>query len=149
MFQFPDEIWDIILVFAGYQKILNYDELLKIDINILIRSYLNISVNFDNFYFFSNYIIKSTKITIKKQSKHIDYYKKKQLLIMYIFNNFNKLLCNTNLLKKELIYFHIKIYITFLSNYCSFKPLNIDLQFIFNKATIFNLFRNIQIKKIK
>jgi hypothetical protein len=146
MFQFPDEIWDIILVFSGYQKILNYDELLKIDINILIRSYLDISVNFDNFYFFKNGIKK--KIIIKKQSKHIDYYNKKKLLIIYIFNNFNKLLFNTNLLKKALIYFHIKVYITFLSNYCSFKPLHIDLQFIFNKAILFDLFKK-QIKQIE
>lgn len=149
-FYFPNEIWDKILLFNGIQKIMNYEEILKINIHVLMRSYLIFnnknSLPFDMVNSLTlTSLIDSMKgdnslcLILLNYHKHYNYHKQhynfhklkiyfkiKNFLDNYIKNNFDDLV-EKNLLKNTLIYFHVKTYITFLSEYCSFVPLNINI----------------------
>ena len=121
-FYFPNEIWDYILIFAGYQKISNYEEMLKIDLHILMKSYLHINNHSNKFLIDYKNAVLSKQISFKKNSKII----KKYIELLY-----NKLL-NNDTLKNTLIYFHIKLYVAFLSDY-SHNALEINLEIIYCK----------------
>jgi hypothetical protein len=131
-FYFPDEVWDYILMFAGYQKISNYEEMLKIDLHILMKSYLHINKHQNRFVIDCNHAVLNKELSFKKNSKNI----KKYIKLFY-----NKLL-NNNSLKNTLIYFHIKLYVTFLSNY-SHNAKEINLEIIHCKNKFYILYQEI------
>ena len=79
-FYFPDEVWDYILMFAGYQKISNYEEMLKIDVHILMQSYLHINNHQNNFLIDYNHAVLNKELSFKKNSKLIKKY-------INLFNN--------------------------------------------------------------
>jgi hypothetical protein len=138
-FYFPNEIWDKILLFNGVQKIMNYEEILKIDIHVLTRAYS---------FFNDNNLL--CLILLNYDHQHLDfhkfriYFKMQNRLSKYIENN----LLENNLLKNTLIYFHVKTYITFLSDYCSFVPLNIDIDVICNQELFHVRFHQYMDKKL-
>lgn len=128
-FYFPSEVWDNIIGYCGIKKISNYEKMFEIELNSLIRSFLNIS----------NIIFKHFSILSKN---YLSYIHILENIKKYIANNYNALI-ELNLLKYTLIYFHTKTYITFYGDY-SFKPLKINLEII-NNPNFFceEIFKNI------
>jgi hypothetical protein len=124
-----DEHWDIVLSFVGIQKISNFEQLQSIDLDTLMYSYININTHS------KRNLIKLSRKKINKKNKYKSYYKNHALMQNYIRCNYHKLLQN-NSLKQTLIYFHIKVYVTFLSKYRAYRSLTINLN-IFNSADIF------------
>ncbi len=84
-----------------------------------MKSYLDINRHSHSFLINYKNAVLSKQISFKKNSAII----KKYIELFY-----NKLL-NDNLLKNTLIYYHIKLYVAFLSDY-SYKPLEINLEII-------------------
>ena len=123
-----DELWDNVLSFLGIQKIANFEQLQNINLHTLMKSYVNIHAHE------KRNLIKINEEQNNK-SKYSSYKKNYELMKNYIERNYNKLLKN-NKLKQTLICFHIKLYVLFLSNYDTYKPLEINLK-IFTSADEF------------
>ncbi len=135
-FYFPNEIWDQILLYNGIQKIQNYEELLKIDTNLLIQSYSSFNT--------SVFVLEASKYRhIHKIEVFISI---KRKIKKYIENNFDNLV-KENSLKNALLYFHIKNYVTFLSEYSTFVPLEINVNVMCNHKSFHIFF--LQYMKLK
>ena len=124
-----DELWDIVLSFVGIQKISNFKQLQSIDLHSLMHFYIHINIHS------KRNLIKLNEKKINKKSKYKSYAKNHELMKNYIRCNYYKLL-KDNSLKQTLIYFHIKLYVTFLSKYRPYMPLTINLN-IFNSVDTF------------
>ena len=96
-------------------EISNYEEIEKMDLNLLITSYSLFEKNNDNSKFsFEALLYGHEEIVDNKYSKFDEFY---NLFKKYISDNYDKLLKN-NSLKKKLIYFHVKKYVTYLIDDC-------------------------------
>ena len=125
------ELWDIVLSFVGIQKISNFEQLQSIDLHSLMHFYININIHS------KRNLIKLNEKKINKKSKYKSYAKNHELMKNYIRCNYHKLL-KDNSLKQILIYFHIKLYVTFLSEYHS-RPLTINLNIFYCDNEFFML----------
>jgi hypothetical protein len=107
-------------------EITNYKEIQELDLNLLITSYLLFEKNNDNSKFtFDALINGNEEIVDKKYVKFDEFF---NLFKKYISDNYEELVKN-NSLKKKLIYFHIKKYITYLiDDYYTFDDSSFSLE---------------------